>query len=369
MPDMLTITSDIPTPFLAIDEAVLQRNIHRIHTYAKAHGFRVRPHVKTHKSRFIEEMQLASGASGIAVAKAAEAEKMAPKEKIDITVAYPALGTARVQKIARLAKTHCIRVAVDSRKLLAALSEAALQHRSVIGIHIMVDAGLHRCGTADPREVTDLARYALDLPGLRYDGVQLYLGHLYGDAVKMAKNYERINAIFNPVYQALCRQGLTPETVSSGSTPSLFETHRIEHVNEIRVGTAYLNDYFVLRFNHCSLSDCAARVFATVVSDRVPGQVIIDAGSKSLSAKQLLRNENLEMGYVCEYPEAGIFRLHEEHGWVDVSRCKKPPALGQRISIIPVNVALCMNLYDHFYLIGRDGAILKKRVDARGCHV
>ena len=143
----------------------------------------------------------------------------------------------------------------------------------------------------------------------------------------------------------------------------------MERVNEIRVGTAVLNDYFVLKFGHCDLEECALRVVATVVSDVIPGQVLIDAGSKALSAKQLLRRENLEMGYVVEYPEARVFRLHEEHGWVDVSRCNHPPKTGDRMSIIPVNAALCMNLYDHFYLLTGRGIVRKERVDARGCLV
>ena len=247
------------------------------------------------------------------------------------------------------------------------LSRAAVKQDTRIGIHIIFDAGLHRCGVADAGEVVALAGYAEKMPGLFYDGIQIYLGHLYGQAVDDPQRYEGINQQWQPVYKAMCRAGLKPGTVSSGSTPSLFETHRIDHINEIRVGTAYLNDYFVLKFGHCRLEDCAARIVATVISDRVPGQVIIDAGSKSLSAKQLLRNESLEMGYVCEYPEARIFRLHEEHGWVDVSACRNPPAMGQRISIIPVNVALCMNLYDSYALLDGRGAIVEKKAEARGC--
>jgi D-serine deaminase-like pyridoxal phosphate-dependent protein len=157
--------------------------------------------------------------------------------------------------------------------------------------------------------------------------------------------------------------------VSSGSTPSLDKTHLIPYVNEIRVGTAILNDYFLLKFDHCSLEDCAARVVATVVSDVVPGQAIIDAGAKALSAKQLLRHEDLEMGYVVEYPEARINRLHEEHGWIDTSRCKRPPRVGERLSIVPVNVSLCVNLYDEFHLITSDGNLEIESVDARGRHV
>ncbi|WP_022668361.1 alanine racemase [Desulfospira joergensenii] len=369
MPDLFTLTSGLPTPFLVLDQTILKRNIHRIHAYADLHGFQVRPHVKTHKSRAITRMQMSAGAAGIAVAKATEAQTLAPEKKTDITVAYPALGDERAQIIAELSKRHYVKVAVDSKSLVDSLSAAALRNRTRVGIHIIFDAGLHRCGVTDAEQTLELARYAQEKPGLGYEGIQLYLGHLYGDTARDLKCFEQINARWEPVFKALCRAGLLPQTVSSGSTPSLFETHRINYINEVRVGTAYINDYFVLKFNHCRRSDCAARVVATVVSDSIPGQVIIDAGSKSLSAKQMLRHGNLEMGYVYEYPEARIFRLHEEHGWMDVSRCKKPPALGQRISIIPVNVALCMNLYDSFYLIDMEGALQKERVDARGCHV
>jgi len=364
---MCCVATDIPTPSLVIDKDKLKRNIRRVHDYSDRHGFMVRPHVKTHKSIFITRMQMAAGTTGIAVAKTGEALALAENPGTDITVAYPVLGKHQIKTIADMAARHTIRVAVDSRYLMESLSKAALANQSRIGILIIFDAGLHRCGTWDPHEVVALARSASKTPGLRYDGVQLYLGHLYGDAARDPDRFQQINTLWEPAYQALCQAGLAPETVSSGSSPSLFNTHLINHVNEIRVGTMYLNDYFELKFNHCEISDCAARVVATVISDRVDGQVIIDAGSKALSAKQLLAGKKLEMGYVCEYPEAQIFRLHEEHGWVDISQCETPPTLGERISIIPVNIALCMNLFDAFFLAGKDGSLRREPIQARGC--
>jgi len=360
------VVPDIPTPCLFIDENRLEKNIGRIHDYAARHEFMVRPHVKTHKSKYITRMQMAAGAKGIAVAKSGEALALAENLGTDITVAYPVLGKHQIKTIADMASRHTIRVAVDSLNLMACLSKAAQESQTRIGIHIIFDAGLHRCGTSDPDDVVALARYAAKAPGLRYDGIQLYLGHLYGDAARNPDHFKQINTLWDPTYQILCRAGLAPEIVSSGSSPSLFNTHLINHVNEIRVGTLYLNDYFELKFNHCKILECAARVVATVISDRVEGQVIIDAGAKALSAKQLLAGENLEMGYVCEYPEAKIFRLHEEHGWVDVSRCKNPPTLGQRISIIPVNIALCMNLFNTFCLAGKNGSLRREPIQARG---
>ncbi|MFH2057975.1 MAG: alanine racemase [Pseudomonadota bacterium] len=367
--DLLKITNQIPTPFLFIEEKVLRRNISHIHDYADKHGFAVRPHIKTHKSLEIANMQLDSGAVGLAVAKVQEAEVMAKPGPVDFTIAYPAVGILRAQRIAKLSLKNPVRVAVDTEYAMEELACEAVKHDIVIGILVMFDAGLHRCGIADPNRVVKLSQFAQAHSGLRFDGIQMYLGHLYGDAAIDPQSFEQINQLWEPVYEALCNFGLKPETISSGSTPSLENTHLVRHINEIRVGTAILNDYFVLKFNHCTTKDCAARVVATVISDVVQGQVIIDAGSKALSAKQLLHNENLEMGYIPEYPQARIFRLHEEHGWVDVSSCDHPPKIGERLSIIPVNISLCINLYDYFYLITCDGRLQKKRVDARGCLV
>ena len=367
--DLSNIPESIPTPFLLIEEKIVRNNIRRIHDYASHHGFSVRAHVKTHKSIAIARMQLNAGAVGIAVAKADEARVMANIGDVDITVAYPIVGKTRAESVARLSVDRTISVAVDSEYVMDGLSIAALRHNAVMGIYVIFDAGLHRCGVSDPQQVVGLARYAKTRPGLRYEGIQIYLGHLYGDAAGDPESFDKINRLWGPVYNALCSAGLAPATVSSGSTPSLFNSHLIDHVNEIRVGTAVLNDYFLLKFGHCGIEDCALRIVATVVSDIVPGQVLIDAGSKALSAKQLLRHENLEMGYVVEYPEARIFRLHEEHGWVDVDRCNHPPKTGDRMSIVPVNATLCMNLYDHFHLRTGLGNIRKERVDARGCLV
>ncbi|WP_027355034.1 alanine racemase, partial [Desulfosarcina sp. BuS5] len=361
---LLDSSKSIPTPFLLVEEKIIKKNINRIYNYARLHGFAVRPHIKTHKSLYLARLQIDTGAVGIAVAKVGEAEKMAELGWLDITIAYPAIGNERALRLAGLSCKQKIRVAVDSEYGIDELAKAAAMHKTVIGIHIMFDAGLHRCGVSDQEQIIRLAQHIEKHAGLRYEGIQIYLGHLYGDAAGNPQSFKQINRLWEPVYEALCSAGFCPQTVSSGSTPSLEKTHLVSHVNEIRVGTAFLNDYFVVKFGHCALENCAARVVATVVSDVTPGQVIIDAGSKGLSAKQLLRRDNLEMGYIPAYPEARIFRLHEEHGWLDVSHCKNPPGIGQRLSIIPVNVSLCFNLYDYFYLLSSDGTLQKERIDA-----
>ena len=236
--ELLKITRTVPIPFLLVEEKIVRKNINRIHDYANQHGFAVRPHIKTHKSLRIARMQLDSGAVGLAVAKVEEAEVMARLGPVDITVAYPAVGSARTERLAKLSLKQNVRVAIDSEYLLNEIGNVVLKYDTNIGILVIFDAGLHRCGTTDPGQIVKLAQHAETQPGLRFDGIQMYLGHLYGDAAENPQSFERINRLWEPVYEALCTAGLEPETVSSGSTPSLENTHLVSHVNEIRVGTA-----------------------------------------------------------------------------------------------------------------------------------
>lgn len=65
------------TPFLAVNRTVMEGNIARVHEYLHGLGLAVRPHVKTHKSPQIADIQLAQGAAGIPVATVGEAEVFA----------------------------------------------------------------------------------------------------------------------------------------------------------------------------------------------------------------------------------------------------------------------------------------------------
>ncbi len=69
-----------------------------------AHGIKLRPHTKTHKSRMIARLQLDAGAVGLTVAKVGEAEEMAGASD-DLLMAYPAVDRARC-RAAGYARTY-----------------------------------------------------------------------------------------------------------------------------------------------------------------------------------------------------------------------------------------------------------------------
>ena len=171
----------IPTPALVLDAATVRRNIARMATYTKAVGIANRPHTKTHKSIAIAGLQLAAGATGLTVAKAGEAEVLSlafADRQPDILVAYPVVDPARTVRLAALARNATIRVAVDSSEAIAALSAAAREAGTTIGILVDLDVGSGRTGVPTADRLVALAEAVDRAPGLRLDGIFYYPGHV-----------------------------------------------------------------------------------------------------------------------------------------------------------------------------------------------
>src|SRR2546421_10875221 len=103
----------LPTPSIVIDALVARRNLQRLADYAKQHGFKLRPHTKTHKSLLVGRMQMELGATGLTVAKVGEARVMA-EVCSDLLMAYPAVDPLRCAELAQLAERVTIRVGIDS---------------------------------------------------------------------------------------------------------------------------------------------------------------------------------------------------------------------------------------------------------------
>ena len=60
----------VATPALVIDLDAMERNLAAMAVFARAHGVRLRPHAKMHKSAAIAKAQIAAGAVGVCAQKA-----------------------------------------------------------------------------------------------------------------------------------------------------------------------------------------------------------------------------------------------------------------------------------------------------------
>ena len=64
----------------------------------------------------------------------------------------------------------------------------------------------------------------------------------------------------------------------------------------------------------CAWEDCATTVLATVISTAIPGQAVIDAGTKALGREPVRGVAGEGFGQLLEHPEVVVERMSEEHG-------------------------------------------------------
>jgi D-serine deaminase-like pyridoxal phosphate-dependent protein len=113
----------------------------------------------------------------------------------------------------------------------------------------------------------------------------------------------------------------------------------------------------MVALGHCTLADCGYVVRATVISRAIPGQIVIDAGSKALS-KEPFRAGGHGYGIVAGRPDHVVSALSEEHGTIELTDDGWRPGIGDTVDIIPNHVCLSVNLQDGLWV--DDGEELKR---------
>jgi D-serine deaminase-like pyridoxal phosphate-dependent protein len=346
--------SDLDTPALLIDLDIMERNLRRVAEYAAAHGLRLRPHTKTHKIPALGRRQLESGAAGLTVAKVGEAEVMLCAGPDDLLLAYPVVGARKLERLVEIARKLRLTVALDSLDVALPLSEAATSQGVEIGVLAEADVGLGRVGVAPGEDLVELARHLRRLPGLVFEGVAFYPGHIKRFDEEGRRAWAGLRETLAGMLAALHRAGISPRIVSGGSTPTLFESHTLAGLNEIRPGTYIFNDRNTVLSGACSWEDCAATVLTTVVSTARPGQIIIDGGSKTFSSDRLVHAGEDGFGRILEAPEAVFWNMNEEHGYINVTACPQDFRVGDRLRVIPNHICAAVNLHERVYGVRGD---------------
>ena len=105
-----------------------------------------------------------------------------------------------------------------------------------------------------------------------------------------------------------------------------------------------------------------------MVSTAVPGQAVIDAGSKALGREPLRGTDGADNGFgsLLEHPEVVVKGMSEEHGLLDLSRTAWRPSVGERVRVIPNHVCIVVHLND--VVFGARGSAVETSwpVTARG---
>jgi D-serine deaminase-like pyridoxal phosphate-dependent protein len=232
------------------------------------------------------------------------------------------------------------------------LSEAGVRHGRDVPLLIECDTGFGRNGVQSPDAALSLARYAMNMPRIRFEGLMTY-------PTRGAKAVEFLARTLD----LFAQEGVPVPVVSGGGTPALLDLADFPMVTEHRSGTYVYNDLMMVASGVAGLEDCALQVRATVVSRPTEERAIIDAGSKVLTREQYFIKD---FGRVVEYPDAVVANVSEEHGMVDFSRSAARPKVGEVISIIPNHACVVSNMVDEVHGVRGDTVEVVWPVAARG---
>ena len=360
----MTDFTELETPALVVDLETMDHNLDRAADYAKSHAIALRPHIKTHKSPLLAREQLERGASGLTCATPYEAEVMS-EVCDDLLVMYPPLGP-RAQRLAQLAKRVRLTVALDSDVAANEMWRAAVGVGSRVRVLVEIDAGMHRVGVQSTADAVALGRRVESLPNLEFAGIAFYPGHVRGPVSEHAAQIAALGMLVADTRAAFERAGLPMETVSAGSTPTLWQTHQIDGVTEMRPGTYIFNDRTTAEIGACALDECALSVLATVVSTAVPGQAVIDAGAKALGREPMRGGTGDGFGCLASDPSVVVKSMSEEHGILDLSRSSWRPRVGERVRVLPNHVCIVVHLADVVYGLRDEAVVTSWPVAARG---
>lgn len=356
---------ELETPAAVVDLDRLDRNLERVARYAADHRIALRPHVKTHKSPRLAAEQLRRGAAGVTCATPREAEVMSQVAD-DILVAYPPVGAARARRLLALPAHVRLTVALDSADAIDALADAARGSGRTVGVCVEIDLGMHRVGVGTPEETLALARRVAGRAPLAYAGIAFYPGHIRQPAAEQDGAIRGLTGALHEHLEMLERGGLAPRVVSGGSTPTLWRTHEISGVTEMRPGTYVFNDRTTAELGACGWEDCALTVLATVVSTAVTGQAVIDAGTKSLGREPVRGTSSEGFGALLDRPEVTVRAMSEEHGILDLGRTSWRPRVGEVVRVVPNHVCIVVHLNDRVHGVRGDELESTWEVAARG---
>jgi D-serine deaminase-like pyridoxal phosphate-dependent protein len=340
----------VPSPSLFFYEEKIRRNIETALSIAGGPG-RLRPHVKTHKTKEIVDLQLEYGIEKFKCATIAEAEMLAQCRVKDVILAYPLVGPniERFLKLIEVYPQARFKAVIDSRAGAEKLSEAAVSRKIRVEVLIDIDPGLHRTGVEAGEAGMELYRGMAQLKGLVPVGIHCYDGQNHqpdkGERTRAAR------ACYSEVMEfreRLKKFNLPAETVVLGGTPTFPLYAEFPEV-ELSPGTCFLQDWNYLSSYPDMDFACAALIFSRVISINTRESTFtLDLGYKSIAS-----DPQGARGIILTRENARPVFQNEEH-WV-FHTAEKLPEIGEEMYVLPAHICPTCALYSEAFAIDAEG--------------
>lgn len=363
----------IDTPSLVLDLDIFKSNVQELVKICKEHGVSLQPHAKTHRTPELGLLQQDLGCDGLCVAKVGEAEGFARAGVKKITVAYPVLGTSKVERARKLSESIDLTLGVDSVNGAESIGHVFDQYSQICPVLLIIDSGLGRDGVR-PEDAPRIAKEIDAVPGIKVVGIMTHEGVVYRapDRESMIAAAKQSAEMMVSVANAITNVRVEISRVSMGSSASARIAPTVAGVNQVRPGIFAFNDLGQIALGNATYETCAIRILSTIVSRPTSETAVIDAGSKSLSADLLPAKEHRS-----EYPGYGLIvgklgwiveALSEEHGMLKWVGKGSPEVMniGDQIQIIPNHVCTVFSSLNESVVVSKGKVVNRWRTFVPG---
>lgn len=304
-------TSGIFTPALVFYRDRIQKNIDQAIQCIGGHTDRLRPHVKTHKTREIVKMELASGIRKHKCATIVEAEMIASCGIGDVLLAYNLVGPNQARLAAMMKhypKTE-FKSLIDHPAAARSLSEVMDRAGLSAPVMLDLDTGMQRTGIPIGDEAEELYQLAADLPGLTPAGFHVYDGQNHQSefaereqaALKIAEDVEAFKSRIE-------EKGLPVPSRVMGGTATFPIYAKLDGL-ECSPGTCFLSDHsYGTKFPDIDYTP-AAMMLTRVISRPSPDRITLDLGYKALASDPPVGNRC----HILGISDADMVLQNEEH--------------------------------------------------------
>jgi D-serine deaminase-like pyridoxal phosphate-dependent protein len=217
-----------------------------------------------------------------------------------------------------------------------------------LDVFVEIDVGGRRCGATPGAAAARIAERIAKAPNLRFAGLQAYYGSAQHvrEAADRREHIARAVAAVRETLAALKSVGLDAAIITGAGTGTYENEAASGLYNELQCGSYVFMDADYGRNKRADggpfdTFENALFVYASVMSAPASDRRIIDAGLKALAVDSGMPVARRLAGAVYHRPS-------DEHGILDVSACKQPPARGEKVLLVPGHCDPTVNLHDWY---------------------
>lgn len=322
---------------------------------------RLRPHVKTHKTKEVSLMLMEAGINKFKCATIAEAEMLAMAGAADILLAYQPFGP-KLQRFILLIKKYpattfsCL---VDNVAAAKSVAEAAVKNNSIIHVYIDLNVGMDRTGITPDDDAIDLYEICASLDGLQVQGLHVYDGHFRAqDFEQRKKDSDKAFEQVNNLKEILQQKGFEPIIIAGGSPT--FPIHASRKNVECSPGTFIFWDKGYQSSCPEQPFVTAALVISRIISLPDKNKLCLDLGHKSIASENELNNRV----YFLNAPELKFTGHSEEHLIAEAPEGHSYKA-GDVLYGLPYHICPTCALYERALLVENNVVSTEWKIIAR----